>query len=224
MRFDYAVLSLMNLFAQSKRFINDEVEDGELPQRKPKPIPYSSWPDRFPAKEHCSRCGLCETSFVSEVATSCSFIGEGMSKIDYMEKLFHERGREMNDQNHMNTPDELRFGVQYKPMMLAKGNLDGAQWTGVVTGIALSMMESGMVDAVVCIAGGETDKVNPYSWSEPRPIIAKTTDEILSSRGVKPVLAPSLAVLDDIKSDVSIRRLLFCGVGCAVQGRMADLF
>jgi hypothetical protein len=36
-------------------------------------------------------------------------------------------------------------------------------------------------------------------------------------RGVKPALAPSLRVLDEIRRDKSIRRLLFCGVGCAVQ-------
>lgn len=30
-------------------------------------------------------------------------------------------------------------------------------------------------------------------------------------------LAPSLNVLDEIKADKSIHRLLFCGVGCAVQ-------
>jgi coenzyme F420-reducing hydrogenase beta subunit len=80
----------------------------------------------------------------------------------------------------------------------------------------LSMLESKMVDAVVCIANGDID--NPLSWSYPKPILARTPEDVLRGRGVKPALAPSLQVLDDIKKDNSIRKLLFCGVGCAVQG------
>lgn len=33
----------------------------------PTPIDSSAWPDKFPAKRHCSKCGLCETSYVSHV-------------------------------------------------------------------------------------------------------------------------------------------------------------
>ena len=34
---------------------------------------------------------------------------------------------------------------------------------------------------------------------------------------MKPSLCPSLEILDEVQADQSIRRLLFCGVGCAVQ-------
>ena len=112
------------------------------------------------------------------------------------------------------------------PVMLVKGTQRNSQWTGVVTSIAISMLESGLVDAVVCIANAASsgdehgDGINANSKMphlEPKPIVARTIEEILLGRGVKPSLAPSLAVLDEIKQDVSIRRLLFCGVGCAVQ-------
>jgi len=76
------------------------------------------------------------------------------------------------------------------------------------------VLESGMVDAVVCIAN-EVDA--EMGWSKPEPILARTTDEVLRGRRVKPSLAPSLRVLDEIQEDDSIKRLLFCGVGCAVQ-------
>jgi len=101
-------------------------------------------------------------------------------------------------------------------MQLAKGkNVDGAQWTGVVTGIAVSMLESKMVDAVICIASNDGDGDN---WSNPQPILARSVDDVLRGRGVKPALAPSLAVLDELKDNsTDIRKLLFCGVGCAVQ-------
>jgi len=52
----------------------------------PKPIDESYWPQRFPAKDHCSKCGLCETTFVSNVIDSCAFLKEGMGKIDRLEE------------------------------------------------------------------------------------------------------------------------------------------
>ena len=180
----------------------------------PIPIDPSGWPERFPAKDHCSRCGLCETTYVKNVEDACAFLGPGMGRIDDLEVKVHGRGRNLNDMawsdDATGSADEGRFGVLHRPIMLAKGVETEAQWTGVVTGIAVSMLESNMVDAVVCIAGGD-------DWSQPEPILARTVSDVLRGRGVKPALAPSLRVLDEIKADPSVRRLLFCGVGCAVQ-------
>lgn len=185
------------------------------------PIDPSGWPDKFPAKEHCSRCGLCETSFVTHVKEACAFIDEGMGRMDDMEVKVHGRGRDLNSmvwssqkEETNGLAEEARFGVLHQPVMLAQGvGIPNAQWTGCVTGIALSMLESGKVDAVVCIANGKDGK-----WSSSEPILAKTPEDVLRGRGVKPALAPSLRVLDDIRNDKSIKKLLFCGVGCAVQG------
>ena len=200
----------------------------------PQPIDGANWPDRFPAKEHCSRCGLCETTFVAKVEESCAFLGDGMSRMDTAEERIHGRARDVSsmvwktsnndnkndDDNKSNGQDpapslaeEARFGVLERPVQLAKGvGISGAQWTGCVTAIALSALESGLVDGVVCIAGG-----NDGSWSSSEPILAKTREDVLRGRGVKPALAPSLRVLDEIKNDPDVKRLLFCGVGCAVQ-------
>jgi coenzyme F420-reducing hydrogenase beta subunit len=197
----------------------------QLHATKPQPIDPRGWPEKFPAKDHCSKCGLCETSYVSHVTDACAFLGDGMARnIDGMEPTVHGRRRrhdfvwsDISRNNGANSiiAEEGRFGVMTRPMQLAKGkNVDGAQWTGVVTGIAVSMLESGMVDAVICIASnGDGD-----DWSNPQPILARTVDEVLRGRGVKPALAPSLAVLDKLKdSSTDVRKLLFCGVGCAVQ-------
>jgi 7-hydroxymethyl chlorophyll a reductase len=185
------------------------------------PIDPAGWPDRFPAKEHCSKCGLCETSFVSKVTEACAFLDEGMARMDNMEEQVHGRKRNLSDMVWSSDGSEVsgvakeaRFGVLHEPVMLAQGvNIPNAQWTGCVTGIALSMLESGMVDAVVCIANKDNGK-----WSSPEPILARTAEDVLKGRGVKPSLAPSLRVLDEIRADESIKKLLFCGVGCAVQG------
>jgi len=48
--------------------------------------------------------------------------------------------------------DDLHFGVQQE-MLYAKNTppIPGAQWTGIVTQIAIEMLTSGKVDAVVCV-------------------------------------------------------------------------
>jgi coenzyme F420-reducing hydrogenase beta subunit len=146
-----------------------------------------------------------------------------MARMDSMEEKVHGRKRKVSDMvwsstaaassNDEGVAEEARFGVLHRPVTLARGTVEGAQWTGCVTGIALAALESGMVDAVVCISNQEGGK-----WSSPEPIVARTAEMVLKGRGVKPALAPSLRVLDEIKADDSIRKLLFCGVGCAVQG------
>ena len=197
-----------------------------------KPIDPLDWPDRFPAKEHCSKCGLCETSFVTKVKDACAFLGPSMARIDDMEERVHGRNRNssnitwsssssssssLSSGDDSSEPDEARFGVLHEPIWLAQGNrVQNAQWTGVVTGICLAMLESNQVDAVVCIASS-SNTTGSNNFASPEPILARSTDDVLRGRGVKPALAPSLRVLDEIQNDPSIRRLLFCGVGCAVQ-------
>ena len=188
----------------------------------PKPIDPRSWPDKFPAKNHCSKCGLCETTLVTHVANACAFLGDGMKRnIDGLESVIHGRRRNI-EENDDGVADEARFGVMLSPMFLARGKgIKNAQWTGCVTSIAVSMLESGMVDAVICIA---SDDESADGWSNPKPILAQTVEDVLRGRGVKPALAPSLNVLDELRASPDIKKLLFCGVGCAVQGKLTFFF
>lgn len=55
--------------------------------------------------------------------------------------------------------DELRFGVYEEVLYGTKTPpVPGAQWTGVVTSIAVKMLESGAVDAVVCVQSDPNDR------------------------------------------------------------------
>ncbi|KAL7521097.1 hypothetical protein ACHAWX_005787 [Stephanocyclus meneghinianus] len=183
----------------------------------PKPIDANSWPDKFPAKTHCSKCGLCETEYVTHVVDACAFLDDGMKRnIDGLESVVHGRRRKADaHEDKHGMADEARFGVMHSPMFLARGKgISNAQWTGCVTGIAVSMLESKMVDAVVCIASQDD---GADDWSTPEPILARTVEDIMRGRRVKPALAPSLRVLDELRESPEIKKLLFCGVGCAVQ-------
>ena len=58
--------------------------------------------------------------------------------------------------------DDLHFGV-HEAMMYASNStpVPGAQWTGIVTQIALEMLASGAVEAVVCVQSDEADRFMP---------------------------------------------------------------
>lgn len=163
----------------------------------------------YPAKENCSRCGICDTYYIAHVKDACAFLGEGMSRIGAVEEQTH--GRRRNPAN----ADELRFGVTQKTLYARNDpGVKGAQWTGIVTQIAVEMLESGKVDAVVCVQSDPSDPLKP------KPMVARTVEDIVKAKGVKPTLSPNLEVLATVEA-LNVKKLLFIGVGCHVQALRA---
>jgi len=159
----------------------------------------------YPAKEFCSNCGLCDTHHIAHVRDACAFLGPGMSRIEELEAAVHGRARDAA------SDDELRLGVVQQAVYARNTpGVEGAQWTGIVTQIALDMLASGKVEAVVCVQSDPEDRFTP------RPFVAKTAEDILKARGVKPVLSPNLEALAAVEA-AGVKRLLFIGVGCQVQ-------
>ncbi|KAJ1694343.1 hypothetical protein LUZ63_011041 [Rhynchospora breviuscula] len=159
----------------------------------------------YPAKDHCSRCGLCDTYYIAHVKNACAFLGDGMSRIEVLEPQVHGRGR------HAEDDDEMYFGVHEKLLYAKKKKpVEGAQWTGIVTTIAVEMLKSNMVEAVVCVQSDPEDRLSP------RPVLARTPEEVYRAKGVKPTLSPNLDTLALVEA-AGVKRLLFCGVGCQVQ-------
>jgi 7-hydroxymethyl chlorophyll a reductase len=165
-----------------------------------RPIPPGG---RYPAKEYCSNCGLCDTYYVAHVKDACAFLGEGMHKVETLEPQVHGRSRKDNL--------ERRFGV-CTAMHSVKMNppIQGAQWTGVVTSIAIALLKNNWVDGVICVQSDPDDRL------QPRPVIATTVEAIMAARGVKPTLSPNLNILA-LLEESGLKRILFCGVGCQVQ-------
>ncbi|KAL4421293.1 hypothetical protein ABPG75_010584 [Micractinium tetrahymenae] len=151
----------------------------------------------------CLRCS--DTYYIAHVKEACAFLGDGMSKITQLEQQVHGRQRDLSNE------DELRFGV-HQEVLYARNRpaVEGAQWTGIVTQIAIEMLESGKVDAVVCVQADEQDRFTP------KPVVARSKADILAARGVKPTLSPNLSVLATVEA-LDVKRLLFIGVGCQVQ-------
>ena len=161
---------------------------------------------RRPAKELCSECGLCDTYYVHYVKEACAFINQQIAEL---EELAHGRSRNLDN------PDEWYFGVNQDMMAARKTQpIEGAQWTGIVSTIAIEMLNRGIVEGVVCVQNTKEDRFQPM------PIIARTPEEILAARVNKPTLSPNLSVLEQVEQS-GMKRLLVIGVGCQIQALRA---
>ena len=161
---------------------------------------------RRPAKELCSECGLCDTYYIHYVKEACAFITQ---RIEELEVNTHQRCRDLDKEN------ELYFGV-HQEMMAARKQLPivGAQWTGIVSTIAIEMLNRGLVEGVVCVQNSQEDRFQPM------PIIARTPEAILAAKVNKPTLSPNLSVLEEIEQS-GMKKLLVIGVGCQIQALRA---
>jgi 3,8-divinyl protochlorophyllide a 8-vinyl-reductase (ferredoxin) len=159
-----------------------------------------------PAKELCSECGLCDTYYIHYVKEACAFINQ---QIPELEAQAHGRSRDLNNE------DDWYFGVRQDMMAARKQQpIPGAQWTGIVSSIAIEMLSRGLVEGVVCVQNTETDRFGP------QPVIARTPEEILAARVNKPTLSPNLSVLEQVERS-GMKRLLVIGVGCQIQALRA---
>jgi coenzyme F420-reducing hydrogenase beta subunit len=160
----------------------------------------------YPAKDLCSRCGLCDSRWVAYVRQACAFLNQ---RFEAMEAEVHGRARDLDNE------DELYFGVHQR-MLTARLRqpLAGAQWTGIVSTIGVRALESGLVDAVLCVGQSPEDRFTPV------PILARTPEQVLAARVNKPTLSPNLEVLEQLPGS-GISRLLAIGVGCQIQALRA---
>ncbi len=161
---------------------------------------------RRPAKDLCSECGLCDTYYIHYVKDACAFLNQ---QFPALETQAHGRSRDLDNE------DDCYFGV-HQDMMAARKQepIPGAQWTGIVSTIAIEMLNRGLVEGVVCVQNTERDRF------EPQPIIARTPEEILAARVNKPTLSPNLSVLEQVEQS-GMKRLLVIGVGCQIQALRA---
>lgn len=173
------------------------------PHKKAKALKSTS---RRPAKELCSECGLCDTYYIHYVKEACAFLNQQVAEL---EEQVHGRSRDLDQ------PDDWYFGVRQDMMAARKKEpIPGAQWTGIVSSIAIEMLTRGLVEGVVCVQNSETDRF------QPQPVIARTPEEILAARVNKPTLSPNLSILEQIEAS-GMKRLLAIGVGCQIQALRA---
>ena len=173
------------------------------PHERAKPLAKGS---TYPAKDLCSQCGLCDSRWVAYVRQACAFLNQ---QFEAMEERVHGRSRDLNNE------DELYFGVSQRMLSARLSQpIEGAQWTGIVSRIGVRALETGLVDAVLCVGQSPDDRFTPG------PVLARTPEEVLEARVNKPTLSPNLEVLEQLPGS-GIRRLMAIGVGCQIQALRA---
>lgn len=153
----------------------------------------------------CSDCGLCNSQAYHQLmAQTCVFVA---NQVEALELQIHGRNRTVGD--------EQIFGV-FETMQAARMRqpAPGAQWSGIITMIAIRLLERGMVDGVVV-----TGRV-PGTQFAPLPFLARTPDEVRSAAGSKPCISPNLTVLDQVRA-TGMKRLAYVGTGCQVHALRA---
>lgn len=109
----------------------------------------------------------------------------------------------------------------YQKLLSAKSTekrvLKVAQNGGVVSSLLIYALEIGLIDGVIL-----TDK--DENWI-PKPVIARTPDEILLYAGSKYTITPTLSIYKDAVNKFKLKKLAFVGLPCQIQSvRKLQLF
>jgi len=101
----------------------------------------------------------------------------------------------------------------YQKLVAAKSNdetiLKKAQNGGVVSSLLIHALDSGLIDGVLL-----TDKDD--NWY-PKPVIARTREEILSCVGSKYTISPTLITYSEAIREFKLEKLAFVGVPCQIN-------
>jgi coenzyme F420 hydrogenase subunit beta len=154
----------------------------------------------------CTDCGISRTADPKRCGRACQFI-----RPDYagLEARVHGRARDAS------RPDELHFGP-FRRMVRAslREPRPGAQWTGIATRLGERLLETGAVDAVLCMAPDPADK-----W-RPMPVLVTSPAGMAQCRGMRMGYAPLLALLEPAR-ERGYKRLAIIGIPCQVYALRA---
>ncbi|TGD44851.1 coenzyme F420 hydrogenase [Pseudotabrizicola sediminis] len=146
----------------------------------------------------CTDCGISRLGDGRACGRACQFIAP-----DYqgLEQAAH--GRAANPET-----DEAFFGVTHT-MLRARLTppAPGAQWTGITTTLAATLLERGLVDAVLTVLPDPADR-----W-KPLPAIITNPADMAQARGMRMGWAPTLALLEPARA-AGHTRLAMIGIPC----------
>ena len=153
----------------------------------------------------CTDCGISRMGDGRACGKACQFIAP-----DYpaLERAVHGRVSE-------NTGDERFFGVtqaMHRARLIPQA--EGAQWTGLTTGLAEELLRAGAVDAVLATAPDPADR-----W-KPMPVIVTDPADMAQCRGMRMGYGPLLALLEPARA-AGHRRLAVIGVPCQIYALRA---
>ncbi len=149
----------------------------------------------------CSSCGLCSVKSwpAEESLQSCVFANGWLGE---REKKLFGRQRSLED------PVEMRFGIVAERFTAQlKHQVSGAQWSGIITRMAMRALEEKLVEGVVSLHRSS----DHHFFSV--PVFAETIEEVYAARGNKPVLSPVLQSLENAYK-LGKKKILVIGAAC----------
>jgi coenzyme F420 hydrogenase subunit beta len=149
----------------------------------------------------CTDCGVSRMGDGRACGRACQFI-----QPDYETTEARVHGRTADP----DLGEEAFFGVS-RAMIRARLTpaAEGAQWTGITTALAASLLERGVVDAVLAVRPHPEDR-----W-RPEPVIVTDPADLAQCRGMRMGYAPTLAALEPAVA-AGHRRIALIGIPCQV--------
>lgn len=147
----------------------------------------------------CTDCGVSRMSDDRACGRVCQFIAP-----DYPHAEARIHGRISDPARH----EEAFFGVteaMYRARLTPVA--EGAQWTGITTALAETLLRAGAIEAVITVAPDPDDQWRPV------PVLVTEPDDLSACRGMRMGFAPSVALLELAKAR-GITRLAFIGIPC----------
>ena len=176
-------------------------------------------------KNNCIFCGTC-TSLCPRIGmnekepTLLEYDPECSTCFRYCPRTYFPEDMFEKELFHDGVNKSYALGF-YQKSVAAKSNDDYilkiAQNGGVVSSLLIHALDTGLIDGVLL-----TDR--DEKWY-PKPIIARTSNEILSCTGSKYTIAPTLSTYKDAINELKLEKLAFVGMPCQIQAvRKLQLF
>lgn len=145
----------------------------------------------------CTDCGVSRLGDGKSCGRACQFI-----RPDYpaMEARVHGRAAATEG-------DEGFFGVGQMLRARLTPPAPDAQWTGIASTLGARLLETGAVDAVLCVIPDPADR-----W-KPLPALVTDPAAMAAARGMRMGFAPTLALLAPARA-AGHRRIAFVGIPC----------
>lgn len=167
----------------------------------------------------CTACGMCLglCPYLEEMGENVAFISDCRGDQGRCYAVCPRTETDLDALRRLHVPDRHPDFVlgPHESVWMARAKkkdvLRTAQYGGTVTALALFGLETGSIDTALLTAWSH-DPEEPYL---PRPLVAKTREEVLLAAGSKYTASPTLKVLDSILREEA-RKLLVVGRPCQV--------
>jgi len=167
--------------------------------------------------QNCVLCGTCTSicpriGMIEEEPTLLEYDPECSTCFRYCPQTYFPEEMFEKELFPENVTKSYSLG-SYQKLVAAKSTnkdiLQVAQNGGVVSSLLIHALGTGLIDGVLL-----TDRDDMW---RPKPMIARTANEILSCTGSKYTVAPTLSTYNDAINEFKLEKLAFVGMPCQIQ-------